>query len=409
MPYRFDIYPKSAANIEAPSATAALSGIKQEAIPKLAHIVLGQQLKGEVLARLQDGSYTVRVAGITAKMLLPEGSKVGDAIPLRLISTNPRPTFLLDNSNKNAAASTAVFSPYLDQEALSKSTSGPEFVRLTEYADETGADTSNPTVGHPAKPIDTNGIATAKAMASAGNAADNAATRVATDADSSTPTLLSTTGKLIDQILHITSQAATSPPTINRPPVLSTVSDISDTVEAAKNLQKSLSASGLFYESHLDEWAQGKRSLADLLKEPQAQILRAAEASSASTTSPNQELAQLIHQQLDVLEQQRMVWQGDLYPGQKLEWEISKKHTSPQQDDVENETKWQSIVCFELPHLGQVTAVLNLQADKIGIIMRADRQETVSALTAHGPELAAALGQSGSPLLSFIVKQNAQA
>ncbi|MBI1771692.1 MAG: hypothetical protein HYR68_05000 [Burkholderiales bacterium] len=97
MATRLDILSKPVANIEAPTAALSIIETRQDITPKLAQLVTGQLLKGEILSKLMDGSFTVRVAGITAKMMLPEGSKTGDQIPLRLIATEPRPTFLLEH------------------------------------------------------------------------------------------------------------------------------------------------------------------------------------------------------------------------------------------------------------------------------------------------------------------------
>jgi hypothetical protein len=73
--------------------------------------------------------------------------------------------------------------------------------------------------------------------------------------------------------------------------------------------------SGLFYESHVAEWAQGTRPQAELAAEPQARGM--APPSDPAT-------AQLINLQLNAHEQARVAWQGQLWPGQELRWEIER-------------------------------------------------------------------------------------
>lgn len=409
MPYQFDIPLRPAANIEAPSATAAVSATKQEVIPKLAQLVIGQQLRGEILSRLQDGSYAVRVAGITAKMLLPEGSKIGDAIPLRLISTDPRPTFLMDNSGRSEATATPAFRPYLSQEFSENQALDHAAAQITEEAAGAGPNQQTPAndlAGTQQNRADT--IAAAKlAAAAAISNIPMPTTMTAADELNSAPTVLSDTGKLIDQILHTGQPSDIATPTISKTPILPSAAALRDPVVLAKELQTGLTASGLFYESHIVEWADGKRPLTELLTEPQAQAGNLSDSMTSALTT-NKELAQLIHQQLDTLEQQRIVWQGNLFPGQALEWEIAKQRSSHDTDVANDEQNWLSTVRFELPHLGQVSAVLELQANKLSLRLRAEQPGTVSALKTHAAELASALESSGSQLQSLTVSQDEQ-
>jgi hypothetical protein len=74
MPYRLD-NSITTADIEAASASSGLHSLKQEVASKLAQLVVGQQLKGEILTRQKDGSFTVRVANFSVRMQLPEGVK----------------------------------------------------------------------------------------------------------------------------------------------------------------------------------------------------------------------------------------------------------------------------------------------------------------------------------------------
>jgi len=61
-----------------------------------------------------------------------------------------------------------------------------------------------------------------------------------------------------------------------------------DSVALASTLSQQVSGSGLFYESHLAEFATGARSLAQMQREPQAGLARAADAAGDEAQAPAQ-------------------------------------------------------------------------------------------------------------------------
>src|SRR5690349_5066966 len=68
---------------------------RQQAFQRAMATQLGQSLQAEVLSKLSDGSYVVRVADMAARMPLPANVQVGAQVPLTLVAVNPRPTFQL--------------------------------------------------------------------------------------------------------------------------------------------------------------------------------------------------------------------------------------------------------------------------------------------------------------------------
>ena len=147
---------------------------------------------------------------------------------------------------------------------------------------------------------------------------------------------VSAAGRLIDHLLQGARQGNAPASLQGSAPLLQTPPSASATQPAqiANALRDAVVYSGLFYESHVAQWAAGSRSLAQLLREPQAReplqdprlpdakLLAANPPGAArAETSPSH---QLIPLQLDTLENQRVLWRGELWPGQPLEWEISK-------------------------------------------------------------------------------------
>lgn len=164
-------------------------------------------------------------------------------------------------------------------------------------------------------------------------------------------------------------------------------------------LRNALQTSGLFYESHLTDMVFGRKNPSTLENEPQARMSRdtaahantqarsrgeaagasrsgaSAEAPSASGTSTStstpgapvsgihQDLTVLVRQQLDVLANQTLNWQGEAWPGTPMEWEVER---DPYGEDRESAVPtWATRVKLDLPRLGLVDARLNLAGDQI--------------------------------------------
>lgn len=179
-------------------------------------------------------------------------------------------------------------------------------------------------------------------------------------------------------------------------------------------LKDAVGKSGLFYESHQAQWAAGEKGLPELLREPQGRLseprAHAAAAQQANVnpgaqTDPalqakasaapllasaglpegksaepvHPQTAPLVQQQLDVLDTRQLVWQGQVWPGQDLRWQIEER--AAQEGDVAVEREWQTRLDLHLPRLGEVNALLSISP----------RGDLRISLTAHSPEIAKTL------------------
>ncbi|MGI4847379.1 MAG: flagellar hook-length control protein FliK [Janthinobacterium lividum] len=391
---------------------------REDSLARLAQIATGREYTALVLAKLNDGQFLVKVADAEVRMVLPAGVKAGDDVKLIKVPDQSRPTFLL--------AST-----------------------------ETG----------------TGAVRTA----------------------------LSNTGRLIDTLLQSAQRQGVSDRVVGQTPLVAKPdSSGASATEIAHALKESLGSSGLFYESHVSEWASGARSLESLMREPQAAFARpnavadaqarlAQNAASASTaanagdtegqteagqaraatqsgqlapastttaygpsglplpgtsmplaapgqaaaaTSATQlaagtqtdnllqasvtsdpDAARLVSLQLGVMEQNRAAWQGELWAGQRLQWDVSEEvgeDGRSGRSDPEQQT-WKSNVRFELPSLGAVSATLHLQGNQVRIQLRAADPGTVELLQQRGSSLASALDVAGSRLDQLTVRQDNEA
>jgi len=185
--------------------------------------------------------------------------------------------------------------------------------------------------------------------------------------------------------------------------------------QLAKSLQDALGASGLFYESHVAEWAEGKRPLADLQREPQMQRQEiqsgrqsAESLARAAQLAPDLSAAQMINQQLHAHEQQRVQWHGEAWPGQSMQWEVERDERDARdgrggQEEREADTVWRSGVRFSLPMLGKVAASVTLVGEQVHIQLQAGSDGSADTLRAWADELQRALDAAGSPLASLSI------
>ncbi|HEX7640975.1 MAG TPA: flagellar hook-length control protein FliK [Burkholderiaceae bacterium] len=377
------------------SNPAAIStALAQNSQNILTQVAVGRLLQAQVLAQLEDGSYIVGIEDSALRMSLPEGTTVGSKLQMSFVGDSPRPTFLLESQTDTSSAQ------------------------------------------------------------------------------------LSTAAKIISNVLQTADEANAPNALAGKTPILS--APASDPPHIANAMQDSVEFSGLFYESHVSQWASGERPLADLMREPQmqqapdsgrtarsdlanagrtqsqpqvqgnalqrpatseadlAKLIDNARAGADTRTSLGQTLsnllsnthglpqeadtlvkpaginaqdAQTIHLQLNALEQNRYVWQGELWPGQHMEWEIQEEQgrqgqAAPADAD---QSSWNSTVRFELPRLGRISATIHLSGGHVQMRVAAVSNETASQLRSHGRELVQALGDAGSPLDSLSIGQDEQA
>ena len=160
----------------------------------------------------------------------------------------------------------------------------------------------------------------------------------------------------------------------------------------AHDLKHAVSSSGLFYESHLNDLVQSKQALAAIRQEPQNQV--------------NPALAGLMAQQLAILENQHLSWQGQVWPGQKMDWDVylhknadenNQQQFYGQQEAIENRPI-SSEMTLHLPNLGKVTAKLSLADGRMRIGILAEQAQTLGALKDHRQTLAKAIEKNGQQL-----------
>lgn len=215
---------------------------------------------------------------------------------------------------------------------------------------------------------------------------------------------LSATGRFLGALAQDAARLPAAAPTTSAAPVLSAPPAESRRLPAL--LREALSQSGLFYESHQAQWLAGKRTLEQLLQEPQGGLPAAAGAirNSEAPVVHEQTLA-LVQQQLSVLETGQLSWRGEIWPGQWLEWDIGEH--APAESETAEPGRWQTRLRLTLPKLGEVAATLGLDSRGVHVALGAAAAETAELLQGSRQLLAASMEAAGLSLLAVEVRHDA--
>ena len=277
--------------------------------------------------------------------------------------------------------------------------------------------------------------------------------------------VVSTTGRLIANVLPRPGEAAMPATIANAAPLLAAAPG--NGAELSTKLASTLTQSGLFYESHQAEWVDGKRDLAQLLREPQARLepqsraetqssyqtqsrpetqARAgasalqptAQAQQAATTpaAPNQatgiastndltvslstmrteqampqQAQALVQQQLAALETGKLVFQLQIWPEQWMRWEIDEEaqHAGAQDTQSDAQQRFQSRLHLELPKLGELDATLTFDATGVHVRLNAAQASSAEVLQDNRASLRAALAGAGMSAVDIAVARHGPA
>lgn len=363
--------------------------------PPLDLFVPGQQYNGVVQENLSNGRSLVQVGNQLLDLALPDQAKPGDPIRMTYIQSSPRPTFVL----------TPVATPKTTSVTVSQA--AQQVSALTRYVpvSATTSAASAPAAATSATSTAALGAASAAAKPILSNPAvllvpAQAQTAAAQTLVAGLPPL-STSGEAVES-MHATAQTNSS---------LATARGLEGTQGTVQELPikllQTVKESGLFYESHLGKWVRGELSLESIQREPQARL---SQTPGPLLDLPDlegmpQKAAELASRQLNMLDGTPFVWQGQAWPGQDMQWQVTEREGDGQGDSGEAQ-KWQSRLRLILPRLGGISASLDIGALGLRINLRADSEAAQSEIKAAMPELAHRLKTAGLNLTSIVLESN---
>lgn len=221
-------------------------------------------------------------------------------------------------------------------------------------------------------------------------------------------------------------------------------------------LKQAITQSGMFYESHQAEWIEGRLPKTALLQEPQGKLSAPAAFAAASSeeqanmarsstatgpaekTSANalnrsadpqpaqntiaadgnkpavaqaaaqqsgpviaQQLQPLVQQQLEALSTQNFSWQGQVWPGQEMRWEIDEDAGRQAKNGEETAPQWSTRLRMTLPNLGEIDAQIRLQDNRVTLTVSTGSDDTRTLMRSAGLALRSQLDAAGITLASM--------
>jgi hypothetical protein len=308
---------------------------------------LGQKFQGTVQAQVAPNTFNVRVADQLLQMQLPAFIRSGDTITLQVTSLQPRLTFALSAS-------------------------------------------SNPI---------------------------------------STPDSLSAASRLLSSLSQQPLERSYVRP-IQSSPLWAGEQTMPDTTQLASKLHDALSHSGLFYESHQAQWIAGTRPTTQLLLEPQNQlpatvatapdsaqkniggadaqpsaVLTGSDARIPSLNNIPPHIQTLVQQQLNALETHQVLWQGQVWQGQEMRWEVREE--SPRRNAAGmDEGQWITQIDLDLPNLGGISARLSFNGNTLNLALDVSDPQTRDKLGSASSQLLAALAERGISVTHTQINQH---
>jgi hypothetical protein len=117
-----------------------------------------------------------------------------------------------------------------------------------------------------------------------------------------------------------------------------------------------------------------------------------------------EELRPLVQQQLDAAATQRMAWHGEVWPGQKLDWQVEPDERHSGADPATSERDWITSLHMVTPRLGEIDARLSLTPQGVRITIATPTDASAADLRDSAPHLEKSMAAAGVPLLALQVK-----
>ncbi|MDD2897310.1 MAG: flagellar hook-length control protein FliK [Desulfuromonadaceae bacterium] len=305
---------------------ALLEALNQQGAPN--SLTPGQQIKGEVMAALGGGQFTVQVAGQMLEFVMPKGVRRGDLINLFFITGEPKQTYLM--------------------------------VRFGRTGDSRISETGRWLSGFLAEA--SGQVPTQAALGTLGT--------LLNESTSDAPLL----GRMLQQGLQKSGLFYESH-------LARWFGGDYALEEVLKEPQGRLSPRLAQTDSRgiMSAEALVRASIRTGLAEVMEGVFKTAGATMAHEGIADHRSVPIVSEQLSVLQNSQIVLRGDLIPGQRLEWTVSEREAG-RNENGSRERSWETSVSIHLPHLGSVTAVLTLDGTHTGIRVRAENSTTVTIM-----------------------------
>ncbi|TDR78448.1 flagellar hook-length control protein FliK [Paludibacterium purpuratum] len=345
---------------------------------KLPNLVLGEQVSARIAEQLSNNQVAVLIKNALFTLTLPPGIQPkGDTLNLRVVSLKPGLSFALQDSEAGADGKES--SVQVDLSPASR-----YLTRLLSAANQDDA-----------------GGAGAGGAGGAGKAQtpDAAAQNGKPGLDAAQTALKNAAaGANSNPLLKQSSAQAGEPVALN--------ARDQHPDQVAGSLKQGVENSGLFYESHLKAWDQGKLPLSQLQQEPQAKLGQTlAQDTPEAHASVLPQLGNMVQRQLNALEGQQVPLQGFAWPGQPMQMLIQSEQTDERQGHGESEAHaWTSQLSLNLPIMGGVSARVRLVGKAVQVSFVTEEAAAGGMIQRHSQKLVDGLSAAGLDLATLSIK-----
>jgi hypothetical protein len=288
----------------------------------------GQQLKGEVLASLGGGRFSVQAAGQALEFMLPKGIRRGDLITLFFISDKPQLTFLMARFGRSGESQVSDVGRWLS--GFLGETSG-------QVPAQSSLGILRTLLSGPTTDAQLLGRMLQQGLRESGLFYESHLARWFGGSYSLEDILKEPQGRLSPRLV----QAGSHP-------------DVS-VEDPARTGFRADSA------------------------EIMAAVIKRAGSSMGHEGIADQRTLPLVNEQLTTLQNGHLLFRGDLFPGRHLEWTVAEREAGRNQSGG-RERSWETSVRVNLPNLGPVSAQLTLDGIGIAVTIAAENGDTIPIL-----------------------------
>jgi hypothetical protein len=119
------------------------------------------------------------------------------------------------------------------------------------------------------------------------------------------------------------------------------------------------------------------------------------------------QLQSLVQQQLATLAQGAMVWVGQVWPGQEMQWRVEPDARDAGNADETTARGWTSVIRLDLPRLGSMVATLHLGADQHLRVRLQHGEQAAAELSAQRDALRRSVAAAGLQLDELALQADA--
>jgi len=130
---------------------------------------------------------------------------------------------------------------------------------------------------------------------------------------------------------------------------------------------------------------------------------------SSAAKAVAEPLMPMVQQQLEALASHQMTWQGQVWPGMQMQWEVTDPDHQRASGDEEMPQTWRSTLRLQLPRLGDVQAQLIFGPQGLSVQIDTDNGVSAQRMRVAQAQLQSSLEAAGVPIIQLQVSEHASA